>query len=105
MGQERIEGLCELKTLQNFPSAIICLLSFLSDAIDSLNTPDASARKGFLFSSLLIIWLVKVLNNGHCCLVLFIPSVSFGANLKLGGKNSKNTLHATEHLKHEDINN
>ena len=31
--------------------------------------------------------------------------VSFGASLKLGGTNSKNTLHATEHLKHEGINN
>ena len=85
MGQKRIEGLCKLETLQNLPSAIICLLPFLSDAIDSLNTPDAPARKGFLFSSLLIIWSVKVLNNDHCCLVLFIHSVSFGANLKLGG--------------------
>ena len=85
MGQERIEGLCELKTLQNFSSAIICLLPFLSDTIDSLDTPDAPARKGFLFSSLLIIWSVKELNNDHCCLVLFIHSVSFGANLKLGG--------------------
>ena len=49
VGQKRIEGLCELKTLQNFPSAIICLLPFLSDTIDSLDTPDAPARKGFLF--------------------------------------------------------
>ena len=110
VGQERIEGLCELKTLQNFPSAIICLLSFLSDAIDSLNTPDAPARKGFLFSSLLIMWSVKALNNDHCCLVLFIHSmcledVSFGANLKLKGQNSKIHLHATEQLRHEDINN
>ena len=84
-GQERIEGLRELKTLQDFPSAIICLLPFPSDAIDSLNTSDAPVRKGFLFSSLLIIWSVKVLNNDRCCLVLFIHSVSFGANLKLVG--------------------
>ena len=67
VGQKRIEGLCELKTLQNLPSAIICLLPFLSDTIDSLDTPDAPARKGFLFSSLLIIWSVKELNNDHCC--------------------------------------
>ena len=65
VGQKRIEGLCELKTLQNFPSAIICLLPFLSDAIDSLNTSDAPVRKGFLFSSLLIIWSVKELNIDH----------------------------------------
>ena len=94
VGQKRIEGLCEVKTLQNFPSAIICLLSFLSDAIDSLNTPDASARKGFLFSSLLIIWSVKALNNGHCCLVLFIYSVSFGANLKLVGTEQQKYIYS-----------
>ena len=105
VGQKRIEGLCELKTLQNFPSAIICLLPFLSDTIDSLDTSDAPAGKGFLFSSLLIIWSVKELNNDHCCLVLFIHSVSFGANLKLKGQNSKIHLHATEELRHEDINN
>ena len=69
VGQKRIEGLCEFKTLQNFPSAIICLLPFLSDTIDSLDTPDAPARKGSLFSSLLIIWSVKELNIDHCYLV------------------------------------
>ena len=46
VGQKRIEGLCELKTLQSFPSAIICLLPFLSGTVDSLDTPDAPARKG-----------------------------------------------------------
>ena len=94
VGQKRIEGLCELKTLQNFPSATICLLPFLSDTIDSLDTPDAPARKGFLFSSLLIIWSVKGLNNDYCSLVSFIHSmcsegVSFGASLKLGGRTAK----------------
>ena len=49
VGQKRIEGLCELKTLQNLSIAITCLLPFLADTIDSLDTPDAPARKGFLF--------------------------------------------------------
>ena len=31
--------------------------------------------------------------------------VSVGASLKLWGRISKNTYHATEHLKHEDVNN
>ena len=68
VGQKRIEGLCELKTLQNFPSAIICLLPFLSDTIDSLDTPDAPARKGSLFSSLLVIMYSSCLekHEGYC---------------------------------------
>ena len=88
-GQERIEGLRELKTLQDFPSAIICLLPFPSDAIDSLNTSDAPVRKGFLFSSLLIIWSVKALNNDHCCrccsFTVCVRKMLFGTNFKLGG--------------------
>ena len=75
VGQKRIEGLCEFKTLQNFPSTVICLLPFFSNTSDRLDTPDAPARKGFLFSSLLIIWSVKELNNDHCCLVSFIHSM------------------------------
>ena len=55
VGQKRIEGLCESKTLQTFPSAIICLVPSFSDISDSLDTPDAPARKGSLFSSLLAI--------------------------------------------------
>ena len=31
--------------------------------------------------------------------------ISVGASLKLWGRISKNTYHATEHLKHEDVNN
>ena len=55
VGQKRIEGLCELKTLQNFPSTINCLLPFPSDTSDKPDTPDVPARKGSLFSSLLAI--------------------------------------------------
>ena len=54
-GQERIEGLCELKTQQNFPSTINCLLPFFSDTSDRVDTPDVLARKGSLFSFLLAI--------------------------------------------------
>ena len=101
VGQKRIEGLCELKTLQNFPSTIICLLPFLSDTIDSLDTPDAPARKGFLFSSLLIIWSVKGLNNDYCSLVSFIHSmcsegVHLGANLKLGGTGQQKYIYVQQ---------
>ena len=107
VGQKRIEGLCELKALQNLPSAIICLLPFLSDTIDSLDTPDAPARKGFLFSSLLIIWSVKGLNNDYCSLVSFIHSMCFiwCKSQARGDRTAKIHLHATEQLKHEDINN
>ena len=53
--QKRSEGLRELKTPQNFPSTINCLLPFFSDTSDRVDTPDVLARKGSLFSFLLAI--------------------------------------------------
>ena len=36
----------------------------------------------------------KALNNGYCCLVLFIYSVSFGANLKLVGTEQQKYIYS-----------